>query len=202
VHFDFPVVLQKLLQKKVKNQAIWEYIYEGNIFDDIIIMDILEQLVHTEEVAFRGYVLDGFPFNLYQVSEVQNWLPLFYPDYIIHLDVNDNEDLISKFEGTRVDYLTGGLYDAQQIHKFLNKAEAQPEEQSEEEVHVETEEQAEEEENPLDEAIVGRLVADPEYDREYLLKSLATYASSANHVENEFQHILGESSLFLLVMIF
>ena len=106
-HFDFPVVLQKLLEKKVKHQGLWEYIFEGNVFDEVIIMDILDQLVHTEEVAFHGFVLSGFPFNSYQIAEVQNWLPLFHPNFVIHLDVYDNNDLISRFAGAGVDYLTG-----------------------------------------------------------------------------------------------
>jgi adenylate kinase family enzyme len=107
-HFNIPTLLQSILNKKDKNQALWNYLLAGNIFDEVIIMDILEQLTHTEEIRFKGFVLQGFPVTPYQVTEIYNWAPIFYPDYVINMDAFDNEDLISRFQGgSGVDCITG-----------------------------------------------------------------------------------------------
>lgn len=93
-------------------------------------MGVLEQLVHCQEVAFKGYVIDGFPSTATQLEDLQTWHSLFTPDYIIDLTIS-NEDLLDRFSSILCDPLTGIHYPSATRNKWMETREKEEEEEEE-----------------------------------------------------------------------
>ncbi len=54
--------------------------------------------------------MDGYPLSSNHIAEMSIWDPLFLPDYVLHLDVDDPRNLVSRVAGSFFDYQTGKYY--------------------------------------------------------------------------------------------
>ena len=53
-HLDIPLLIINLLSQKEKYRALWEHIADGETIDEALAMEILDQIIHTEDIAFKG----------------------------------------------------------------------------------------------------------------------------------------------------
>jgi adenylate kinase len=71
-----------------------EYMEAGDLVPDAVVNAIVEEALSTAD----GYVLDGYPRNLEQATELEGMTDL---DVILHLDVS-REELVDRLTGRRV----------------------------------------------------------------------------------------------------
>lgn len=101
-----------ILREEVRNKTplgiqAQSYMNHGMLVPDNVMVQLVTQRMQKEDVIKKGWLLDGFPRTRAQALAMQ--LQGIIPDVVILLDVND-EILLERIEGRRVDPLTGKVY--------------------------------------------------------------------------------------------
>jgi adenylate kinase len=79
-----------------------EYMEAGELVPDVVVNEIVAEALSAAD----GFVLDGYPRNLEQATELEGMTDL---DMVLSLDVS-REELIRRLTGRRVDPETGDIY--------------------------------------------------------------------------------------------
>ncbi len=82
------------------------YIDKGQLVPDSVTVEIVKQRLAEEDVLTNGYMLDGFPRNIYQAEELDKFATV---DKVININVDLNK-LLERITGRRVCQNCGESY--------------------------------------------------------------------------------------------
>jgi adenylate kinase len=90
-------------------QEVKSYMDRGFLVPDDIVVGVVEEQLHADNRAAKGFVLDGFPRTRHQAEELDRILGPYQLDLAVDLDV-PTEIVLQRIAGRRVCSNCGALY--------------------------------------------------------------------------------------------
>lgn len=110
----------EILRNKIKEASplgtkAKEYMNKGELVPDVIVLELLKERLEADD-CINGFLLDGFPRNVYQAEELNNYLTSKEKtiDMVINLEVEEDV-LLNRMIGRRVCKECGANYHVENL---------------------------------------------------------------------------------------
>ena len=109
VHLSTGEILRKaVLESTPVGQIAKPFMDKGQLVPDHIVINLILERIQREDCLTRGWLLDGFPRTEIQAEALKN--ANIVPDVFLLLDVPNENILVERVTGRRIDPITGKIY--------------------------------------------------------------------------------------------